>query len=337
MITGIANRFYLTNFRSSAGALVVTCDQAVFLVDFRYFEKAKQVIKGAKILLSTAQNKQIAEILKECSIKTLYLETDMVCIDSFAAYKKAFEGVEVSNDGKISKIIADFRAVKSETELANIKAAQSITDKAFSYILERIEVGRTEKEIALDLEFFARKNGSEGMAFNSIVVSGKNSSLPHGAPTDKPLESGDFITMDFGAKVNGYCSDMTRTVAVGNVSDEQRKVYNTVLKAQNLAFEKIKAGAICKDVDTAAREFIYESGYEGCFGHGLGHSIGIAVHESPAFNTRDTTVLKSGMIITVEPGIYLENRFGVRIEDMVCVTDKGFENLTNSNKQLIII
>jgi Xaa-Pro aminopeptidase len=161
--------------------------------------------------------------------------------------------------------------------------------------------------------------------------------LPHGVPTDKKLENGDFLTMDFGARVNGYCSDMTRTVAIGGVSEKQKLVYDTVLKAQSLAFEGIKAGAVCKEIDALARDYIYGNGFEGSFGHGLGHSLGLDIHENPAFNTRDLTLLESGMIMTVEPGIYLENEFGVRIEDMVYITSKGAENLTKSDKSLIII
>lgn len=337
LIGGGSNRFYLTGFGSSAGAVVITCEKAFFLIDFRYFEKAKYVVQSAEVVLCTNLKKQIFEILKAEQIKTLFIETDEVSVEAFSAYKEAFGGIEVSLDGKISNALTMQRAVKSQDEIKNIKAAQSITDKAFSYILERISVGKTEKEIALDLEFFARQNGSEGVAFDFIVVTGKNSSLPHGVPSDKPIEKGDFITMDFGAKVNGYCSDMTRTVAVGDISDEQRRVYETVLEAQNLAFKKINPGAVCKEVDAAARDYINGCGFEGCFGHGLGHSLGVDIHENPAFNTRDETVLKSGMILTVEPGIYLENKFGVRIEDMVLINDNGFENLTKSYKQLIIL
>ena len=179
--------------------------------------------------------------------------------------------------------------------------------------------------------------GSEGVSFDFIVASGKNSSMPHAVPTDKKIEAGDFVTMDFGAVINGYRSDMTRTVAVGHVTDEQTKVYNTVLKAQTAALDSIKSGMVCKDIDKIARDIIYNAGYENCFGHGLGHSVGIEIHESPCFNLRDTTLLQSGMVLTVEPGIYLENNFGVRIEDMVVVTNEGCINITKSDKKLIVL
>lgn len=336
LIFGNTNRFYLTGFNSSAGLVLITCEKAVFLIDFRYYEKAKSVVKTAEVVLSVKAYAQVLEILKKENIKSLYLDTSEVTIDMFNGLKTALDGIEILESNKISNVIDDCRAVKTQNEIESIKSAQAITDKAFGYILDKIKIGKTEKEIALDLEFFIRKNGSEGVAFDFIVVSGENSSLPHGVPGNRTLKAGDFVTMDFGAKFGGYCSDMTRTVALSFIADEQQKVYDTVLKAQTLAFEKIKAGAVCKDVDAAARDFIYKD-YKGAFGHGLGHSLGVDIHESPAFNTRDTTVLKSGMVLTVEPGIYLENKFGVRIEDMALVTDDGYENLTKSEKKLIIL
>ncbi len=189
----------------------------------------------------------------------------------------------------------------------------------------------------LDMEFYLRKQGSEGVSFNFIILSGKNSSSPHGSPSDKIVETGDFIIMDFGAVINGYCSDMTRTIAVGEVSEKQRLVYETVLKAQNAAIEATAPQKICKDIDHISRDIINKAGFEGCFGHGLGHSIGLEVHESPSFNRVDESPLLPGMVITVEPGIYLEGEFGVRIEDMIVITENGCENLTKSPKELIIV
>ena len=212
-----------------------------------------------------------------------------------------------------------------------------MTDDTFAYIAERIAAGRTERDVMLDMEMYMRRLGSEGVAFNFVVVSGKNSSLPHGVPTDKVIERGDFVTMDFGAVVNGYRSDMTRTVAVGTISDEQRRVYDTVLEAQTAALAAIRAGVVCKDVDKVARDLIARAGYGDCFGHALGHSVGIAVHEAPILSTRCDTVLKAGTMMTVEPGIYLEGKFGVRIEDMVLITEDGYENFTKSPKNLLIL
>ncbi len=280
---------------------------------------------------------RITEILKRENINTLLVETNSVTLSQFERFTTAFEGFDVSRDGALSKKITEMRSVKSEKELELIKSAQDITDKTFSYISDRITVGRTEKEIMLDMEFYLRKLGSDGVAFDFIVVSGKNSSLPHGVPTDKKIEKGDFVTMDFGAVVGGYRSDMTRTVAVGYADELQRQIYTTVLEAQLETIKGIKNGVRCCDVDKIARDIITNAGYGDCFGHGLGHSVGIEIHESPACNTIDTTPLKSGMIMTVEPGIYIENKFGVRIEDMVYVTDDSCINLTHSPKELIVV
>lgn len=195
----------------------------------------------------------------------------------------------------------------------------------------------TEREIAGELEYILRKFGGDGLAFDTIAVSGSNGSMPHGTPGERPLEVGDFLTLDFGAMKGGYCSDMTRSVAIGHVCDEQKEVYETVLKAQNRAFEVIKAGASCMMVDLAARSLIEDAGYKGCFGHSLGHSLGLEIHEEPRFSPLDEEQLAVGNVLSVEPGIYIESRFGVRIEDVVVITPEGFENLTHSPKQLIIL
>ena len=334
LITSEINRIYFTGFCSSAGALLVTRENALFLTDFRYIEKAKRDIKHIEVKLQQRLFSQIKEFLQQEKAGEVLIETDLVTVDTLKSYKEHFS---VSDSDCLTKQILKMRSIKEKTEVDSIKKAQDITDKAFDYILDYIKVGVTEKEIALKMEFFMRKEGSEGVSFDFIVVSGKNSSLPHGEPTDKKIEYGDFVTMDFGAVVNGYRSDMTRTVAVGGVTDEQKRVYETVLKAQELALKEIKPDVKCLDIDKIARDFIENEGYGGCFGHGLGHSVGLEIHENPAFNTRNDTKLEKGMVMTVEPGIYLENKFGVRIEDMVAVTEESYENLTKSPKNLIIL
>lgn len=336
LITSDSNRFYFTGFRSSAGQVLITRDSATLYIDSRYFEKAKAVVKNCKVELADANNSDIKGI-KDKKIKTVFIETNAVSLSEYSRLSASLEGIELSKDNLLDRAIGEMRAVKSEWELDNIRAAQAITDKTFSYICERITAGRTEREVMLDMEFFMRGLGSEGVAFDFIVVSGKNSSLPHGVPTEKKIEKGDFVTMDFGAVIGGYRSDMTRTVAVSSVSEEQKNVYETVLKAQLVALEKIKPGAVCGDIDKTARDIIYGEGYEGCFGHSLGHSVGIDIHESPNLSPNNSAVLSVGNIMTVEPGIYLENRFGVRIEDMVFVNENGHENITKSPKNLIIL
>ena len=338
IISNDVNRRYFTGFPSSAGMLFITKSDASFYIDFRYFEKAKNKIDHCTVsLLENTEKALNAYIQKHC-VKKIYLETSYVPIDVITAYQKMLpKGCEISLDPYINNKILEIRSIKTADEIKNIKEAQRLTDDTFSYILNHIKQGRTEREIMLDMEFYLRRQGSEGVSFDFIVVSGVNSSLPHGVPTNKVIENGDFITLDFGAVVNGYRSDMTRTVAIGNINESQQKVYETVLSAQKLALDQIKPGVVCKEIDQIAREYIYNSGYEGCFGHGLGHSVGLEIHENPSFNTRDTTILRPGMVLTVEPGIYLEGQFGVRIEDMVYITENGFENVTKSIKDLIVL
>ncbi len=337
IITDSKNRFYFTKFPSSAGIVLITKKEAYFLVDFRYFEKAKKEAQGIKVCLLKNTFGQIKEIFETLKIKRVLLENESLTFSEFNRYKRELEGYEITEKNILSKEIRSLRSIKAKREIENIKEAQRLTDETFEHIINFIKPQMSEREIALEMEFFMRKSGSEGVAFDFIVVSGENSSLPHGKPTDRKIKNGDFITMDFGAVINGYRSDMTRTIAVDSVTEKQRKVYETVLKAQEEAIRAIKPDAKCCDIDKIARDIIDKAGFENCFGHGLGHSLGLDIHESPACNTRDETLLQSGMIMTVEPGIYLENEFGVRIEDMVLVTESGCENLTKSPKELIII
>ncbi len=337
LISSDVNRFYLSEFPSSAGNIIITKNSATLLIDFRYFEKAKKTVKNMDVLLCQSLYKDITSVLKNKNIQNIYIETAHITLETLNRMEKGLEDFCILKDSALSHKLNALRQIKTPREIEFIKKAQSITDKAFAHILNFIKVGVTEKEIALELEFFMRKNGSSGIAFDTIAVSGKNSSLPHGVPTNKPLENGDFLTMDFGARFEGYCSDMTRTVGLGQVSETQQEIYNTVLQAQLEALKNIKPNVQCKEIDKIARDIIVNKGYGECFGHGLGHSVGIEIHENPAFNTRDETPIKKGMVITVEPGIYLPDKFGVRIEDMVVITDDGFENITKSDKNLIII
>ncbi len=337
LIKSPSNRFYLTGFNSSAGTVLISQSQALFFIDFRYFEKAKAIVKDLDVVLFDKGDKGIYEFCKKQNIKELLVETDFISLDSYKYLSDLFDGIEISKSDLLTIKLNRMRAVKDEYELQLIKQAQALTDKGFEYILNRIKIGLTEKQIALDLEFFMRNEGADGIAFDFIVVSGKNSSLPHGVPSDKPIQFGDFVTMDFGAKLNGYCSDMTRTIAIGGISNEQKAVYDTTLKAQLAALNVIKSGIICGDADKTARDIIYNAGYSGCFGHSLGHSVGIDIHETPNLSPNNKSVLRAGNVVTVEPGIYLENKFGVRIEDMVYVTDCGLINLTKSPKELMVL
>ena len=337
LISSDADRLYYTGFPSSAGYVAVTRERALFLIDFRYFEKAESSVDSCEVVLLKNFSRQLGDFLSSQGIKTVYLETDTVSLSAFSSLKKRLPDFDFSSDSKLQSFITKQRSIKSAGEVSLIKNAQKMTDETFGYILGRIGAGRTEREIMLDMEFFMRRLGSEGVSFDFIVVSGKNSSLPHGVPTDKKIEKGDFITMDFGAVWGGYRSDMTRTVAVGEVSDKQKEVYGVVLRAQRAAIDFIKPTVVCKEVDRVARDIIAAAGYGECFGHGLGHSVGIEIHENPACNTVCDTVMETGIIMTVEPGIYIENEFGVRIEDMVVVTENGCEDITESEKELIVL
>lgn len=337
LIESAPNRLYFTGFPSSAGVILVTAASATFIVDFRYVERARQVIDSCTVVEMKKLYDQIREIMAQEKIAALWIEADQVSVTQYKNYKTQFPMVEVHSENRMDHLITELRAVKTAQEVALIREAQRMTDETFTYVLDVIKEGRTERDVMLDMEFFMRRMGSEGVSFDFIVVSGKKSSMPHGVPSDKVIEKGDFVTMDFGAVYGGYHSDMTRTVAVGSVSEKQKHVYETVLEAQNRAFSMIRPGVICKEVDKAARDYIYSRGYEGCFGHGLGHSLGVEIHEMPAFNTRCETLTAPGMIITVEPGVYLEDQFGVRIEDMALITEEGYENLTHSRKDLIIL
>ncbi len=337
LFTSDTARRYLTGFGSSAGAVVVTADSAYFFIDFRYIEMAQKTVTSCKTVLMKRFGEQLPEFLRENGIKKLFVETSRISVDEFFAWKKRLGDIEVTDSDRIDTLLGDMRSVKDTAEIESITQAQKITDMGFAHILDFIKVGRTEREIALELEFFMRKLGSEGTAFDFIAVSGENSSLPHGVPTDRKIRSGDFITLDFGAVVNGYRSDMTRTVAVGDVSKEQKKVYDTVLRAQVSALEFLKAGVLGCDADKVARDIITNAGYGDCFGHSLGHSVGIEIHESPNCSPTCKTPLLCGTIMTVEPGIYIAGKFGVRIEDMVIIEENGIHNFTQSPKELIVL
>ncbi len=332
------NVCYFTGFPSGDSWLFVTRKQAYFLTDFRYIEVAKATIIGAECVMITRLTQTLTELCQKHEIARIFLEAGETSLSQGALLKQAVANVEFECGDDLDGWISGMRAVKDEQEVALIEQAQRIAEAGFEHILPYIREGVTEREVALELEFFMRRNGAQRAAFDIIAVSGTKTSLPHGIPSDKPIEKGDFITLDFGAVVNGYHSDMTRTVALGFASDEQKQVYNTVLKAQQASLSMLKAGIPCVQGDAAARDIIAAAGYGDCFGHGTGHGVGVQIHESPNLSPRaGERVLTAGNVVTVEPGIYLEGRFGVRIEDMVVITEDGCRNLTRSPKELIIL
>lgn len=336
LVTSGYNRAYLANFISSAGTLLVTPADAWLLVDFRYYEMAKAKAEGVEVLLVSDAQSKLRELLDKAGIKRVMIETETT-IGALASLKKALPGIKFDCDSTLTRAVERLRMIKDESEIDSIKAAQAITDAAFTHVLGYIKAGVSERDIAAELEYFMRKSGADGLAFDTICVSGKKTSLPHGKPDDKLIESGDFVTMDFGALKGGYCSDMTRTVAVGDITDEQRKVYDIVLRAHLESMAAARPGIHGDELDKIARDIIYGEGYEGCFGHGLGHSLGLEIHEPPRASASCDAELEAGMLMTIEPGIYIEGRFGVRIENMIVIREGGCENLTNSERELIVL
>lgn len=335
LIVSPENRRWLTGFASSDGYLLITKTEAVFLVDSRYIEAAQKQITVCESELLISLSEQLPEYIEEMGITRLYTEAQRLSVADYEKIKKIAPCPCVAGDA--DSAIDTLRRIKTEDEKKKILRAQAIAEKAFDRILDFIKIGVTEREIALELDFFMLKNGAECVSFETIAVSGKNSSMPHGVPSNKRIEKGDFITMDFGAVVDGYHSDMTRTVAVGEISSKQADVYETVLSAQLKSLERLKAGVSCVEADAAARNIIRNAGYGAYFGHGTGHGVGIEIHEAPRLSPKSSAILCAGDVVTVEPGIYLPDEFGVRIEDMAFITENGCENLTKSPKNLIIL
>lgn len=339
MITDRYNMRYIASYRGE-GVILYTNKAKYVLTDSRYTEQVERECEGYECVdiagIGYAGNiRQILEKIKKPGIKVrVGFENFSIGYRDYSEYNEKVDCAEfIPVDGRLDAI----REVKTDEEIEKLRTAESIGDAAFKHILGYLREGITERNVALELEYYMKKNGAEGLSFDTIAASGKNSSMPHAIPTDKKLENGDFLTMDFGCLYDGYCSDMTRTVAIGNASDSMRKVYDIVLKAQMESMKCIKAGAWCNEVDAVARRVIADAGYGNCFGHGLGHSVGLFIHENPRFSPKCKAVLKPGMVITVEPGIYLPGQFGVRIEDLVAVTENGFINLTESDKSLIVV
>lgn len=337
LIENPVNIRYLTGSNIDTAVLLLVENQPYFITDFRYIETAESYFKNSSVnvIEYSKLRDTISQLLNKHKISNLYLETDYQTLSKLKFYKDCCENLKYDNILDVA--LEELRAVKLPFEIEYIKQAQQITDAAFEHILNYIKVGVKERDIALELEMFMRQNGAESTSFDIIAVSGKNSSLPHGVPSEKVIEKGEFLTLDFGCKVGGYCSDMTRTVAIGYIDSEMERVYNTVLQAQKAALNKIKAGVACCEVDKTARDIIYNAGYEGCFGHSTGHGVGLYIHENPRLNSTNKLPLKSSMVVTVEPGIYIKGKFGVRIEDLVVVTNESCENLTKSPKELIVL
>ena len=336
LLTSVYNRLYAAQYRVAEGVAVVTREGAYYFTDSRYIEAAEKNLKGFTVRMThpgSSEIERINEVIGEHTIKKLGFEENDMTYGDYLRYNEALHAVLVPMQAKIDA----FRATKEPWEIELMRKAQAITDQTFSELCKIIQAGMTEKELEAELLYRLYKHGAEGPSFDPIVVSGPNTSLPHGVPGERKLEFGDFITMDFGCIYGGYCSDMTRTVALGCVSEEMDKVYKTVLKAQLAGIAATKAGVAGRDIDGAARKVIADAGYGDYFGHGYGHSLGILIHEAPNANTRNDQPMPAGAVVSAEPGIYLPGKFGVRIEDVTVITETGCEVLTKSPKNLIIL
>ncbi len=336
LLTSRYSRMYGAEFDIAEGIAIVTKKGCRYFTDSRYIESAQNHIQGFEVLEMTRANpywRLLNDAIAAFGVKTLGFEEHYLTVGEQMAFAEKLNAELKPYHQKIY----GFRSVKEPWELDRMRKAQEITDLAFGEMLTKIRPGLTEKQLQAELVYSLLKNGADGMAFEPIVISGPNTSMPHGVPGDRAVQPGDFITMDFGAVYRGYCADMTRTVAVGYATEEMKKAYDTVLQAQLAAIAVTKAGVTGREIDAAARNVITQAGYGPYFGHGYGHSLGMECHEAPNCNPSGESVMEVNMVSSAEPGIYLPGKFGVRIEDVVIFTADGCENITHSPKNLIII
>ncbi|UCZ52897.1 Xaa-Pro peptidase family protein [Bacillus shivajii] len=336
VIFSVENRRYFSDFPGSSGALIITQSDAVLLTDFRYIDEAHtraaehyEVIQHA----GGALTESVGEKLKQMNVAKVGVE-DSLSIAMLDVLEKEAPQCSFS---MIESMMMKIRMIKDESEIESIRQGISLCDKAFEHILTFIKPGMTEKEIGLELEYVMKKNGAEGIKENHVIASGERSSLPHGQATDRVVKNGEFVKMDIGAKVNGYYTDFTRTVVLGEPSEKQLEIYGIVSHALEVSLQNVGPGKVCSELDNIGRSIIKNEGYGENFGHSLGHSLGLNIHEKPAMRSTDDTVLQPGMVITVEPGIYISGWGGVRIEDLVVIREEGIENLTKATKELQIL
>lgn len=331
IVSSGANVYYYSGLKSSNAMLILYKDEKVLITDSRYEEAAKNT--GINVAISKNGN-DLCDVALEIlagfnSNIVIYEDYDMLARD-FLRFSEKYEMQTVSDE------FLKLRAVKNEDEADKICSASQIASCAFEKVFNEITEGVTENSVAAQLEYYMRRAGAQGTSFDTIVAFGANASMPHHEPDNTVLKKGDCVLIDMGAKFEGYCSDMTRTFFYGKPAEEDKRIYEIVLNAQQMAIKAIKAGIPCKEIDAVARDYIKDCGYGECFGHGLGHGVGIDIHEFPRLNAVSDDVLEAGMVVTVEPGIYIPGRMGVRIEDMVLVTKDGCINLTGTDKKIQI-
>ncbi len=335
LVTKKENVRYLSHFTGTAGKLLITENDSIFITDFRYLDQAEEQTDGCVIEeISSNFMEGFAELLKRKKINNLSFESQDI---NFKMYQQLKEKLDLEALNPVESLVEELRMIKDQSEVEKIKKAVEIADQGFEFLLDFIEAGKTEKEVSLELEFFMKRKGGEKNAFDFIVASGKRGALPHGVASNKIIEKGDLVTIDFGTVYQGYHSDITRTVAVGEPAAELKEIYQIVLEAQQKVIAEIKAGMECIEADKIARDMIAEAGYKDNFGHGLGHGLGLEIHEGPRLSYTSDSSLKSGMVVTDEPGIYVSGLGGVRIEDDLLITEAGCEVLNSAPKELIIL
>ncbi len=335
LLTSEANTFYAGDFHAESVVLVTRTD-CFFFTDSRYIEAAERAVEGAEVAMVDRGRNFVALIndaLAKTGARRVGFEEDAMSVAEYNAYRESLH-CELTG---AAEILHRLRASKDEEEIRRLTAAQRIAEKALQDLLSEIHVGMTEKEVAARLQYLMLYHGADKLSFDPIIASGPNGSMPHAVPTDRKICSGDFITMDFGCVYRGYCSDMTRTVAIGEISEEQRRVYEIVLQAQLAGIAAARAGITGKELDGAARRVIDEAGYGAYFGHSFGHSVGIEIHESPNATPSNDQPMPHGVVVSAEPGIYLPGRFGVRIEDVIVLKEGGCVNLMEADKSLICL
>ncbi len=335
-ITSQPGEYYAVGLKGE-GVVLVTRQGCHYFTDSRYIELAQNTVTNADVTMVTPHQDHLALaslVLEHYGLKRVGIEEAYLTVERWQKMKTAFPAdTELVPAGKL---LTELRSAKTEEELAVMQKAQDITDQVFAEICEFLHAGVTESEVAAQLTYLQMKHGAEGNSFPPIVASGANGSMPHAIPTAKPIQKGEFVTMDFGCIYQGYCSDMTRTVAIGQPSDEMRRVYDAVLEAQLAGIAAAKAGVPGCDVHNAAWDVLKKYGYGDYFGHGFGHSLGIEIHESPNANRANTKPLPAGAVLSAEPGVYLPGKFGVRTEDVIFLTETGNRILTHAPKHLII-
>jgi Xaa-Pro aminopeptidase len=335
VITSEVNRFYATGFSSSSGTLFITKERAYFLTDARYYEKAVDVVRDCKVVLLEDFTEQAAQIFDAHDVQLVSIESKYITVSALMEYIEKFPYKDFDSSPWLSDIIEKQRIIKAEAELKCIEQAQKITERAYTKVLDKLEPGLTEKQVATLLTYYLLEQGADSISFPIIAASGKNAAIPHAQPTNKEIADGEFLILDFGAVYKGYRSDMTRTVALGGVNDEMRRVFNAVLGANNDALKVLRPDISGKLVDNVARSTLEAWGYEKYFTHGLGHGVGLETHEPPRLSKKSDSILREGMIVTVEPGVYIPGKFGVRIEDMAYITADACICITKAPKALI--